>query len=251
MSELEESPSTEGTAEVNEIEVSAREMGWRPEEEYEGPEGNWVNADEFVARAPLYDGLSKQKKRIKRLEKVVNELSTHNRNITAAQKEARIKELEVAKAEAVIDGDANGVAQIETHIKEAENITIPETGPSQEYVDFVDDNPWYIDNPDLAAIADRRGKFIYDKNPDANLEDVFTEVAKYVKENYMKENKPSKRIPSAEGASRGTRKGSGGSREGRLTQDQSRMMKEFISLGAVKDKAEYIDQLEAAGMLGE
>jgi len=243
MSELEESPSTEGTAEVNEIEVSAREMGWRPEEEYEGPEGNWVNADEFVARAPLYDGLSKQKKRIKRLEKVVNELSTHNRNITAAQKEARIKELEVAKAEAVIDGDANGVAQIETHIKQTENIAVPEAGPSQEYVDFVDDNPWYIDNPDLAAIADRRGKFIYDKNPDANLEDVFTEVAKYVKENYMKENKPSKRIPSAEG--------SGGSREGRLTQDQSRMMKEFISLGAVKDKAEYIDQLEAAGMLGE
>ena len=92
MSELEESPSTEDTVEVNETEVSAREMGWRPEEEYEGPEGNWVNADEFVARAPLYDGLSKQKKRIKRLEKVVNELSTNNRNITAAQKEARIKE---------------------------------------------------------------------------------------------------------------------------------------------------------------
>ena len=54
-------------------EQTAYDKGWRPEAEFEGD--GWIDAKEFNGRAPLYDGQSKQSKRIKSLEGVVETLA--------------------------------------------------------------------------------------------------------------------------------------------------------------------------------
>lgn len=41
--------------EVADHETKAREMGWTPKEEFKGDPDKWVDAKDWVERAPLYD----------------------------------------------------------------------------------------------------------------------------------------------------------------------------------------------------
>ena len=63
---------------LNEVEQEAYHKGWRPEAEYEG-EDRWIPAEEFMDRAPVYEGLSKQNKKLKRMEEMLKQLAERNR----------------------------------------------------------------------------------------------------------------------------------------------------------------------------
>ena len=41
--------------ELSPIEQKALEMGWRPKEEFEGEEADFIDATEFVRRKPLFE----------------------------------------------------------------------------------------------------------------------------------------------------------------------------------------------------
>jgi hypothetical protein len=57
-----------------EIEQQAIEQGWRPKDEYAGEPGKWVSADIFVARAPLFEHISSQKKELSELRRALKEV---------------------------------------------------------------------------------------------------------------------------------------------------------------------------------
>ena len=54
---------------VDPYEDKARATGWRPLEEFEGDPETWVDAKEFLGRAPLFDKIKHQTKKQKELEK--------------------------------------------------------------------------------------------------------------------------------------------------------------------------------------
>ncbi len=70
--------TAEATHQMSDVEQDAYNQGWRPEAEFKG-EGDWIDANEFVARKPLYDSLSKQNKKMKRMETMLKQLADKNR----------------------------------------------------------------------------------------------------------------------------------------------------------------------------
>ena len=59
-----------------EVEAKAREMGWNPDKEGVDP-GKWIGAEEYVARAPLFEKNRKLSRKVKELESSVKELKVH------------------------------------------------------------------------------------------------------------------------------------------------------------------------------
>ena len=63
---MEETTGTEQEqAQVDPFIEKASAAGWRPLEEYDGDPEQWVDAKEFVKRAPLYEQMRKIKKEIR------------------------------------------------------------------------------------------------------------------------------------------------------------------------------------------
>ena len=46
------------------VEATARTQGWKPKEEFTGDPALWVDAKEFVGRAPLFDKIKGQSKEL-------------------------------------------------------------------------------------------------------------------------------------------------------------------------------------------
>ena len=68
----------------SEVELRAMEMGWRPKEEYNGDEENFIDAKEFVRRKPLFDKIEHQGKQIKAVTKALEALKTHYTRVEEA-----------------------------------------------------------------------------------------------------------------------------------------------------------------------
>ncbi len=228
------------------VEDKAREMGWVPSDEYEGDEDKWVDAKEFVGRAPLYEGLTKANKRMKRMQEAIDNLVQHNSEIMKATKERQIEDLEQARQEAEEEGNTAKARQLDKDISQIEQMKVPDT-PSTAFTAFVEENEWYLDNPDLQAIADRRGAFLAQQGK--GEQEILDEVAKYINETYLNKAQPRKSSspPTSEGGSK--RKAANKSnRRDRLNDAQKAAMNNFVRLGVLTED-EYIEQLEEAGLL--
>lgn len=236
-----EGQATEETT-IPEVEQEARAMGWRPKEEFEGDESDWIEAEEFVGRAPLYQNLTKQKKRIKRLEKAINDLSEHNRKVQTATREQTIRELKQARKEALREGEADTVDEIDDKIKETEALPIPEE-VNQVFQDWLEDNEWYLDDPDKQAIANSYGLRLKQAKPSMSDEDALEKVTEYIKKKFPEEfgTPRSTRIPDGGGGGRSTR-----TTTYTPTSEEKKMAKEFVELGVFDSEKEYYKQLEAA-----
>ena len=59
---------THDEPELSPVEQKALEMGWRPKEEWTGEEGDFISAETFVARKPLFDRIEHQNKELKQVK---------------------------------------------------------------------------------------------------------------------------------------------------------------------------------------
>ena len=88
-------PTAEETAAIQaaEIEKTASAKGWKPEAEYEGPEGGFVGADEFLKREPLFERIRDLSRSNKKLARDVEAMTTQFNTTVKAQVALRIKDL--------------------------------------------------------------------------------------------------------------------------------------------------------------
>ena len=115
----------EHTNEVdNETVELARSMGWRPKDQYDGSDEDWIEADEYVARAPLYKNMSKQRRTIRKLEKQIHALAEHNKQITQATKDRQLEDLCNARRQAMREHDEEALEEIDKQITETEKVEV-------------------------------------------------------------------------------------------------------------------------------
>ncbi len=147
------------------MEKKAMEMGWRPFDEYEGDKDQWVSADAFVARTPLFEKISAQNKTIKQMASTMEEFKKHHEKVKESSYRKALKELRKERAEAITQGDAAALDDVEDRMKdlEQENKTReveaqPSQGqPTQEFIDWKKENPWYMTDMELTEEADALG----------------------------------------------------------------------------------------------
>lgn len=243
-----ENTQEQEASQLTEIEQRAIDMGWRPKEEFDGPEDDFIDAKEFVRRKPLFDKIEAQSKETKQLRKALDALTNHyNAREEAAIKNA-LSKLQAARKEAITNSDGEAFAAIDAEIKrvekDAEKLKAveaevqPEIHP--EFQAFLNKNPWYSSTRSMQAWADDYGIELRKQGmtPSEVLKRIEQEVKKEFPHKFKNPNKEN--APSVESG-----KGEGSTREAfELSEQERKVMNTLVSTKQMT-KEEYIKQLKA------
>lgn len=147
-------------------EAEAEVYGWVPKDQFKGDPEKWRPAEEFVRRGEeilpivrkqnekLQAKLSEQDETIKNMSRMFEKTLERERQ----KAEQTIAALKAEKKEAIKEGNAERVEQIEAQIDTLKEETKPDAAPSAKTIDeltrdFAKVNPWYVEEPDMAEYA--------------------------------------------------------------------------------------------------
>ena len=237
------------------IEQRALEMGWRPKEEFDGDEDDFIDATEFVRRKPLFEKIDHVGKELRETRKALKALQEHHQKVKEAEYQNALKQLRSEKKQALEDGDADQLIEIDDRIAEAKaaevvqrNQAIAEArAPHPNFVAWVNKNQWYQSDVELRTTADQIGTAYAAKNPEINPDDVLKYVEQRIKKLYPENFKnPNRERASAVEArtSTTTSEKKNGIDDYPLTDDERRVMNTFVR-AEIMTKEEYIRDLKA------
>jgi hypothetical protein len=247
-------------AKYNSEELKALKHGWKPLEDFDGPEEQWRSAREFNDRAELFDKINRQKKDYQRLEATTKRLLEHNKKIEEATRKQVIKELKEQKVEALANEDFNRVVEIDDQIREEESkpAEVVDVEPQiveenkEAFQEWIGDNGWYNANPELAADADAFGISFGQRNPQATMAEVLEYVDKkmapFLKTTKVTNQSTSPVESSAKSGNKPSKR-KGKFTEADLDETQRSFMHSLMKIDPEMTAEKYIDDLVKIGEL--
>lgn len=238
-------------AKTDPFESKAIEMGWRPKEEWDGPEEEFIDAKEFVRRQPLFEKIESQSKAIKQLAQAFDALKTHHTKVKETEYQRALASLKAAKREALRDGETDRALAYEEKIDEveqqkaefdaeAQKVQVPQEAQAHpEFVAWKQKNNWYSKDQELREFADSYGTTLARKGlqPAEVLDAVAKQVRKAFPEKFTNPNR--ERAGSVESPTR-----TGASQSGfSLSEDERTIMKKIVRTG-VMTEADYIKDIK-------
>ncbi len=258
---------------TEQVETEARKQGWKPESEWQGepPKRGFVSAEDFLKvgdeslpvvtkeRDELRDALNQANERIDKIESqsgryrefMDKALSAERRRVQQEkqEKEALLGRLQEEKAEAISEADGQKVLDIEKRMDNIKESMPPDVAePDPEIETWMDENKWYKDDPDLAAVADGISIQLRRERPSLDGRGHLDELSKRVKEMVPhKFENPNKRdAPPVGGGKRGG--GGGGKTFEDLPRDAKQAYEDFKEMienqGGTYTKKEYLANYE-------
>lgn len=251
-----------------EAEIKAMEGGWRPKEEWEGDEEDWVSAKEFNQRGEYIDRIKSQtsqikglEKKLSKVEKVINDLAEHNQRLAEREFKDNKKALRDMKKEAMEIGDYDKVIEIDEKIDELQDLQkeqqrqeaaerqATQTGDmNPAVIDWLEANSWYESDPVLRGAFDAMAEQKVARDP--SLRESPRELLKMVEQEVKKE------FPHKFGGTRprstvtetgSNRSGSSSSRTKYTARDLNEVQKQigqrFVDSGAMESLNQYAEQL--------
>lgn len=176
--------------EVSPIELRAKELGWRPKEEFSGEDDNFVDAKEFVQRQPLFEKIEHQSRELKNMKKSLNALQGHYTKVQEVEYQRALAALQASKAEAINEADGQRAVQIDAQIDKAKNEfqrikqaeqAAPDNDPA-EFVSWKEKNTWYEKDESMRLLADAYGLKLSKEG--LSPPEVLKAVAKKVKDEF-------------------------------------------------------------------
>lgn len=134
---------------LTETEQLAVEMGWRPQDQYDGDPTRWKPAKDFILAER--DISRSMKQDVKRLRDQVDRMASASSKQTERMLRQQAEDLERKFAEAVENKDARGAAEAARGMRELESSARTEA-PNPDN-DFATENPWYRPGSDDEATA--------------------------------------------------------------------------------------------------
>lgn len=253
----EEKPEAKSAAES--VEDIAKELGWNPDHEGEDP----VDAATFIRRSK--DISRSQSRKIKNMGKELDALregvgtlqghleTKHASEIKRLNRE--ITDLKAQRREAVEDGDADKVDQLDGRIgdlEESAKAPAPKTPPPPppEYVEWIAENSWFDEDPDMRHWANAYAQTTELQallgNPATykRFLKAVSDMAEKVFPDKFEKKKPAT-TPSAPAVASPTPKKPRATKATAkdLTYEQRKVGEEFISQGIYKNLDEYAQKL--------
>ena len=186
-----------GEASAPDLESLARDMGWRPKEDWKGDDSGWRDAGEFVKHT--VDANRTLKRELGEVKDVVKGLSKTNERILERELAKQRKALERQFAEAVDANDPTAARQVSAQIDALDRTPVATDYKSK----FKADNPWFGVDTEASAYATAMAGVAASegKDPEAQLAYASEKVRKRFPELF---DKPAERRtpPSVEGGSR-------------------------------------------------
>jgi hypothetical protein len=155
---MSEEPNEEGAAltgdeapAMSEVEQIAFEKGWRPKEQFDGPEGNWKPATDFLRRIP---NTREMKREIKDLRGQIDRLISTSAKQTARALDEQAREINERFQQAVDNKDSAGAAKAAKEMQDLHSEARAEQGNGgNAEADFARENPWYNTDDEATAYA--------------------------------------------------------------------------------------------------
>jgi DNA-binding ferritin-like protein len=252
---IETAPEAPETQEVtlSPIEQKALEMGWRPKEEFDGSEEDFIDAKEFVRRKPLFEKIEHQSKQLKEVTKALEAFKQHYGKVQETEYNRALADLKREMKQANREGDFDRADIIERQIErveteaeqlrtERESIQVSE----QQEVDprfkaWTERNPWYTSQRHMRTFADEVGnRFLAQGlSPLEVLKEVEKAVRKEFPTKFQNPNKAN--APAVEGSSA---KGTSVKNESFELNDMERQIMNTLVRGGHITKEKYIADLK-------
>lgn len=210
--------------EFTEVEQQAYDKGWRPKDEFNGPEEKWVPAETFMDRAPLFEKIDSLKKEFqtyrKQMENTVNGLVEHHRKFRETEladlekrTQATIEALKIQKVAALENNEAAAVVQIDDQIadlkdelqtkknQKVDEVAAP-VADNSDFQSWVAENNWYLVDQELHDEADQFAIGYRVAHPNASFSEIAENVERRVRKLYPEkfENQNRKKAPAVEGS---------------------------------------------------
>lgn len=153
-------PDEGNEPQLTEVEIRASQEGWVPEDQWQGDPDKWRPAKEFLDRGELFRKIEEQKRELKSVKLAMEELGRHHAKVREMEYERALKTLKAQKRDAIAEGDADAVVEIEDKIdelKEKQHKVEPTPRvqePHPAVVAWQERNPWYHSNKVMKAAAD-------------------------------------------------------------------------------------------------
>lgn len=248
-------------------EAQAKVQGWRPESEYKGKEGGFVDAEQFVKNAEeslpitnaqlkvVTDKLIKRDKDFEQLSSMYKNSQQRNDDFEKRfnEREERFNERDSADIEsrmhqATLNGDAEAMTSLIAEMKDIQKnayqppVQQQEAKQSDPVIDaWKVDNAWFDKDPELEAEAIYQFDVISKKYPGMSETEVLNNVTTEVKRrNPAKFGVPTRTPPHVEGARQVPTKSAFGF--GQLSAQHQAMGKRYIADGLFKDQADFTNK---------
>lgn len=230
---------TQAPAELDETELEAIAMGWKPQSEFKGPDDKFVSAADYLERGKsimpfLRKDLAAAYKKIEGLEKAVSKSVDFISRAEQRGYEKARKDLEAELDAAAEAGNAADVRAITKDIVDLEREVAakPDADAAQaeaqeQFAAWKAENPWYDKDPEMAAEADAIGNELFNRKKLSGQEQG-AEVTRRIKLLYPDRfTNPNRRLPGAvEGG--GAAPGPRGKSYSDLPAEAKQMCDEFV-----------------------
>jgi len=255
------------------IEDLATEMGWKPKENYQGDDADYVDAATYIRRSKdindsMRQHLKENKRKMTSMEKGLEDLKAHNERVFKTQLTKQKREIEglrKQRAEAIEEGDVSKVDKLEEEMSDLFNSTLATAKPQpdkddqpdpEQYKTFVgwhQQNSWYgvkgvaKGNTELTDYANHLADL--PEYGGMSYENKLAKVTSRVREMFpeqFKASRPKTAINPVEGPRMPRPKVKHTARD--LTDDQRAIMRNFAKRGLMTEQ-EYINDLVKIGEL--
>jgi hypothetical protein len=239
-------------AEPTESEAKARRQGWRPKDEYRGPEDKWVDADAFLKRSDeelpvMRERLKKQDRDLADLKGTVAKFAEHHAKVEKIAYERAMAEVKKQRREALAIGDADGFEQAEERLAELKEVKPAATQKeaaaevAPEVKAWVEKNTWFDPKTTMGKYAMAAHDEIMRDNPDMPITEQLDAVAKEVKQRFPEKFANAKRSapPAVEGATT-VASGKGSKSYANLPAEAKAACDKFLKQGLIKSKEDYL-----------
>ena len=250
--EVIENETPESTVQTNPYEGEAREMGWRPKEEWQGEPEKWRDAKEFVERGELYGKIDTVSRELKETRKALKMLQEHHSKVKDVEFRRAVEELKLAQRKHLEDGNADEylkTTELLTDIKAEQKArqVVEEVTPKQPQVDprFIEwtkENTWYEKNMDMREYADIIGQGYAKSHPTVDPVEVLKYVTREVKVRFRDNfENPNRTKPNSveSGSTQQVKK----KESIELDDEERKVMNTFIRQG-VMTKEEFLEQVK-------
>lgn len=258
----------------------ARAQGWADGDAWKGDPENFRTAKEFLQKGEeilpvlkerldnVLDRVGGLQTALERKDEIIAKMMKFHeedkqRAITSAitdlqaRKRAAIEEADAAQVEA-IDAEIDSHKKAAQELKEATDSATSTDNKkdnqqvTQAYLDWVPENKWYEEDPQMAADADELGAKYLQSGRFKNDTDVLKAVTRRIKQMYPDYFSQQTTTTGAKGDSvEGATHSAGTSRKGKakhsytdLPSDAKQACDRYVSQGIFKDRQEYLDLYE-------
>jgi len=241
------------------LETEMMTQGWKPKDQFDGDEEEFVTAAEFKRRGELFRKISDTNRRLDRATNALTALQQHQKKLYEAGYTKALEDLHAQHAVAVEEGDSKAAAQIVKQIAttteqavQARQVQVAPAEPPAVMTEFLEKNSsWYQKDDVMTAYADAEGfKFAQAElraGRQATVEGVLNHVTTKVREKFPSQlgGKRSAMPPAVGPASSPTRMPV---RKPNFTRDdlsdlEKQVMKGFASEGVMTEE-EYMNDIK-------